>query len=48
VIDQRHWAINADEPTALQYGMHQINPQWVDDSPFRASDHDPVYVDIQF
>lgn len=48
VVAQRHWSINADEPTALQYDMQRINPAWVDDSPFRASDHDPVYVDIQF
>lgn len=48
VVAQHHWSINADEPTALQYDMQRINPAWVDDSPFRASDHDPVYVDIQF
>ncbi|WP_127347843.1 ExeM/NucH family extracellular endonuclease [Pseudidiomarina mangrovi] len=48
VVMQRHWSINADEPTALQYDMHRSNPNWVDSSPFRASDHDPVYVDIQF
>ncbi|CAI8156115.1 MAG: Uncharacterised protein [Pseudidiomarina mangrovi] len=48
VVAQRHWSINADEPTALQYNMHSINANWVDASPFRASDHDPVYVDLQF
>lgn len=48
VVAQRHWSINADEPTALQYDMRRINADWVDESPFRASDHDPVYVDIQF
>ena len=48
VTDQRHWSINADEPTALQYAMYRINPAWVDASPYRASDHDPVYVDVQF
>jgi uncharacterized protein len=48
VINQRHWSINADEPTALQYDMHRINPNWIDASPYRASDHDPVYLDVQF
>lgn len=48
VVRQHHWSINADEPTALQYNQAIDNPEWVSDSPFRSSDHDPVYADIQF
>lgn len=48
VVRQHHWSINADEPTALQYNQAVDNPDWASESPFRSSDHDPVYADIQF
>ncbi|HET8816481.1 MAG TPA: ExeM/NucH family extracellular endonuclease, partial [Pseudidiomarina sp.] len=48
IVRQHHWSINADEPTALQYNQAIDNPDWASESPFRSSDHDPVYADIQF
>lgn len=48
VVNQAIWAINADEPTALQYDRAAEHPQWYAPSPYRSSDHDPVYADIQF
>ena len=48
VVNQAIWSINADEPTLLQYNNANKNPNWYAPSPYRASDHDPVYADIQF
>ncbi|MBR9907930.1 MAG: ExeM/NucH family extracellular endonuclease [Gammaproteobacteria bacterium] len=48
VVNQAKWSINADEPTLLQYDRATNNPQWYAPSPYRSSDHDPVYADIQF
>lgn len=44
----KHWAINADEPIALQYQALDKYPDRVDTSPYRASDHDPLYLDLKF
>ncbi|GAB3293976.1 ExeM/NucH family extracellular endonuclease [Pseudidiomarina andamanensis] len=48
VVYQAIWSINADEPTLLQYNNADANPNWYAPSPYRASDHDPIYADIQF
>lgn len=47
VSQLRHWSINADEPIALQYQNIDNYPERVDTSPYRASDHDPLYLDIK-
>ncbi|MGI9248380.1 MAG: ExeM/NucH family extracellular endonuclease [Woeseiaceae bacterium] len=46
VVDTIEWHINADEPTLLDYNLeHGRNPALFDpDSPYRASDHDPVII----
>lgn len=47
-----HWHINADEPRALEYGTAYKSElqqqQWYAADPYRASDHDPVYIDIRW
>jgi len=48
VVNQAIWSINADEPTLLQYNNAETNEQWYAPLPYRASDHDPVFADIQF
>ncbi|WP_404407454.1 ExeM/NucH family extracellular endonuclease [Pseudidiomarina marina] len=48
VVHQAIWSINADEPTLLQYNNADVNNNWYAPSPYRASDHDPIYADIQF
>ncbi|AUH49749.1 DNA degradation protein EddB [Chromobacterium sp. ATCC 53434] len=45
------WHINADEPTALEYGSEfksasQRDNYYAPDA-YRSSDHDPLYVDLQ-
>ena len=43
--DAQVWNINADEPVAFEYSRRNYNiVDFYDDSPFRASDHDPVKV----
>ncbi|OFT52219.1 nuclease [Corynebacterium sp. HMSC06D04] len=45
VTDAQVWNINADEPVAFEYSRRNYNiVDFYDDSPFRASDHDPVKV----
>lgn len=48
VLDATVWAINADEPRALDYNTEFKSPQqqadWYSSAPWRASDHDPVIV----
>lgn len=48
VVQQGVWAINADEPSLLQYQYATPNTPWFAPTPYRSSDHDPVYADIQF
>lgn len=48
VLQQRHWLINADEPTALSYENAERHPHWYAPSAYRSSDHDPVIIDLQF
>ena len=44
------WHINTDEPNALGYSTYKKSPGQIislyDDSPYRASDHDPVFVGL--
>ncbi|TCM67044.1 hypothetical protein EC844_11085 [Acinetobacter calcoaceticus] len=46
------WAINADEPTGLDYNEEFKTPEQIKDfyssDAFRSSDHDPVIVDLDF
>ncbi len=46
----REWHINADEPRLLDYNLDDDrDPGYFDaETPFRASDHDPVIVDLIF
>ncbi|WP_258806615.1 ExeM/NucH family extracellular endonuclease [Pseudidiomarina sp. CB1] len=48
VLQQQHWLVNADEPTALGYDNFAQQPNWYAPSPYRSSDHDPVIIDLQF
>jgi len=45
-----HWAINADEPTCLDYNTEYKSEDQIEDlysdSPFRSSDHDPVIIGL--
>ncbi|MCK7613775.1 ExeM/NucH family extracellular endonuclease [Roseibium sediminicola] len=40
------WHINADEPDLLNYDQDFNNPDFYNDDPFAASDHDPVIVGL--
>ena len=46
------WAINADEPTALDYNEEYKTPEQIEAfyhvDAYRSSDHDPVIVDLDF
>ena len=48
VADVTEWHINADEPPLLDYNLESArDPALFDaDSPFRASDHDPVVIGL--
>ncbi len=48
VADTIEWHINADEPPALDYNLEGgRNPSLFDaDSPYRASDHDPILIGL--
>lgn len=48
VIAAAEWHINADEPPVLDYNLDSGRDPgfFAADSPFRASDHDPVVVDL--
>lgn len=47
-----HWHINADEPEVLDYNMEhktaEQQQQWFAPTPYRSSDHDPLYMDFRF
>ena len=49
VVQVFEWHSNADEPRVLDYNLDfDRNPAYFDgDSPWRASDHDPVVVDLR-
>jgi len=50
VLDAGAWHVNADEPRALDYNLEFKSDQQIDDfyaaDPYRASDHDPLRVDL--
>ena len=50
VVNAAAWHTNADEPRALEYEMGFTTPNqdvlFYSDSPFRASDHDPIMVGL--
>ncbi|MGB5490976.1 MAG: hypothetical protein WBM76_09150, partial [Woeseiaceae bacterium] len=48
VVDTIEWHINADEPALLDYNLeHGRDPKLFDaNSPYRASDHDPVIIGL--
>jgi len=48
VVDTIEWHINADEPTLLDYNLenHRDPALFDPDSPYRASDHDPVVIGL--
>lgn len=51
VVAATDWHINADEPISLDYNVeyksdNQVNSFYADDA-YRASDHDPVIIDIK-
>ncbi|MFC3093328.1 ExeM/NucH family extracellular endonuclease [Alteromonas sediminis] len=52
VIDVTDWAINADEPRTLDYNLEKKTPllqdQLYSPNAYRASDHDPVIVSLNF
>ena len=50
VVRAVEWHINADEPPVLDYNLENGRDPALFDaaSPYRASDHDPVIVDLQF
>ena len=52
VIDVTDWTINADEPIALDYNVEDQSPllqaKYYAPDAFRASDHDPVIVSMNF
>lgn len=48
VVYQAVWHINADEPSVMQYQYATPDTPWYAPTPYRSSDHDPVYADIQF
>lgn len=45
-----YWSVNADEPVAFEYPLQNKSPQqqqsWYAPSPYRSSDHDPIWVDF--
>lgn len=49
VVETIEWHINADEPALLDYNLeHGRNPALFDaNSPYRASDHDPVVIGLE-
>ena len=49
VVETIEWHINADEPPLIDYNReHGRNPALFDaDSPYRASDHDPVVIGLE-
>ncbi|MEN8175576.1 MAG: endonuclease/exonuclease/phosphatase family protein, partial [Pseudomonadota bacterium] len=42
------WPIDADEPDVMDYRLRGTGATWFHATPFRASDHDPVVLDITF
>jgi uncharacterized protein len=51
ILDAEVWHINADEPRALDYNTEYKSDEQIDslysESPYRASDHDPIIVTLK-
>ncbi len=43
-----YWHINADEPSVIDYDMNFNPPGLYSATPYRASDHDPVLIGLDF
>lgn len=52
VVQLAYWHINADEPGAFEYGLeNKTDAQaelWYQPNAYRASDHDPLYIDLRW
>ncbi|MBL8382715.1 MAG: ExeM/NucH family extracellular endonuclease [Burkholderiales bacterium] len=46
VVGAAHWAINADEPSVIDYNLEFRNQDLYSATPYRASDHDPVLIGL--
>lgn len=46
IAGSRHWHINADEPSVIDYNTEYKTQDLYDATPYRASDHDPVLVGL--
>jgi uncharacterized repeat protein (TIGR01451 family) len=46
IIDVRHWHINADEPSVIDYNTEFKPRDLYKPTPYRASDHDPVLIGL--
>jgi len=48
----QHWGINADEPAVLDYNTEfkseAQQEAWYAPTPYRSSDHDPLFMDFKF
>ncbi len=44
----RHWHINADEPSVIDYNTEFKPQDFYTPTPYRASDHDPVLIGLSF
>ncbi len=42
------WHANADESEAFDYSRRQRRPEWYREDPYRASDHDPLILGLDF
>jgi predicted extracellular nuclease len=40
------WHINADEPSVIDYNTEYKSQDFYTSDPFRASDHDPIIIDL--
>lgn len=52
VVDLAYWHTNADEPRAFEYGLENKTDKqaelWYQPNAYRASDHDPLYIDLRW
>ncbi|MEX1220583.1 MAG: ExeM/NucH family extracellular endonuclease [Idiomarina sp.] len=52
VVELAYWHTNADEPRAFEYGLENKTDEqaklWYQPNAYRASDHDPLYIDLRW
>ena len=46
LTDVRHWHINSDEPSVIDYNTEFKPQDLYTATPYRASDHDPVLIGL--